>query len=184
MARCGLGCGAVVLLGHGHCLAQGGRCWRGLRAPSHEPVSTVSSHLSVRSVVVWLDVHPNSPHRCHGAPRPHPGATGTVLQDTGMWSLTLCTHQRVGPVLPGCQSPSAGPGAPMQCPGPLARCCNSPRVSAALLLLPACSHLPRVHRVSRSSASLVINMMMMMIITLIFCFAFACHASGSTAPGP
>ncbi|KAM9573713.1 uncharacterized protein ACIB01_002460 isoform 2-T2 [Guaruba guarouba] len=133
---------------------------------------------------VWLDVHPNSPHRCHGAPRPHPGAAGTALQDTGTCSLTLCTHQRAGPVLPGCQSPSAGPGAPMQCPGPLARCCSSLWVSAALLLLLACSHLPRVYRVCRSSASLVINMMMMMIITLIFCFAFVCHASGGAVPGP
>lgn len=67
----------------GWCGAGAWRCRLGSVASSHGPVLLSHPIFSVRFVLVLLDVHPNSPHRCHGARPPVLGQVGPHLRTLG-----------------------------------------------------------------------------------------------------
>lgn len=88
-------------------------CWGGCMAllGSIHGVS-VSSHLSVGSVVVWLDLHP-TPSPLPRSPCPLPGPPAAALEDTGTPSPSLGTCQSSpGTELGWHRSPSTARGVP------------------------------------------------------------------------
>lgn len=80
-------------------------CRLGSMASSHGPVSLSHPIFSVRFVLVLLDVHPNSPHRCHGARTPLLGQVGLHLRTLGRapspFALARVPGRRLGAALPG-----------------------------------------------------------------------------------
>ncbi|XP_005062658.1 PREDICTED: proline-rich receptor-like protein kinase PERK9 [Ficedula albicollis] len=112
-------------------------------------------------------------------PVPRPEAGGAAPEDTGTFSLTLCTCQspqpETGPTLPeqpmAQEAPTGSPGphsphTPLLPRGGLPVWCRAHCGSPTHLLLPTCSHLPPVNPVMLPSASGVV-------IALITPFGFA-----------
>lgn len=89
----------------GWCGAGAWCCRLGSVASSHGPVLLSHPIFSVRFVLVLLDVHPNSPHRCHGARPPVLGQVGPHLRTLGNapspFAHCQIPAQRPGATLPG-----------------------------------------------------------------------------------